>query len=101
MSAKQKRISNLGLLPMYLFTLVFVLGPLILMIALSFFEQDGFSYKAAFTLDNYKNSLTGTYLGVLVSSLKLALISTAAVILLGYPFGLCTAFLSPKTCLHQ
>lgn len=96
MSAKQKRISNLGLLPMYLFTLVFVLGPLILMIALSFFEQDGFSYKAAFTLDNYKNALTGTYLGVLVSSLKLALISTASVILLGYPFGLCTAFLSPK-----
>ncbi len=96
MSAKQKRISNLGLLPMYLFTLVFVLGPLILMIALSFFEQDGFSYKVAFTLDNYKNALTGTYLGVLVSSLKLALISTAAVILLGYPFGLCTAFLSPK-----
>ncbi|MBP3378499.1 MAG: ABC transporter permease [Clostridia bacterium] len=96
MSAKQKRISNLGLLPMYFFTLVFVLGPLILMIALSFFEQDGFSYKAAFTLDNYKNALTGTYLGVLVSSLKLALISTAAVILLGYPFGLCTAFLSPK-----
>ena len=96
MSKKRKRSANLGLLPIYLFTLVFVLGPLIFMIALSFFEQDGWSYRAVFTLDNYKNALTGTYLEILLSSLKLALISTAAVIIFGYPFGLCTAFLPKK-----
>jgi spermidine/putrescine transport system permease protein len=96
MSKKRKISSSLGLLPMYLFTMVFVLGPLIFMVALSFFEQDGWSYRAVFTLDNYKNAFTGTYLEILLSSLKLALISTVAVILLGYPFGLATAFLPKK-----
>ena len=34
MSKKRKLSSSLGLLPMYLFTIVFVLGPLIFMVAL-------------------------------------------------------------------
>lgn len=96
MSRKRNLTATLGLLPMYLFTVVFVLGPLCLMIALSFFRVDGWSYKAVFTLDNYISAFSGTYLSTLLTSLKLALISTAFVILIGYPFGLCTSFLSPR-----
>lgn len=96
MSKKRNIAATLGTLPMYLFTIVFVLGPLFLMLALSFFQVDGWSYKAVFTLENYISAFSGTYLQTLTTSLKLALISTVFVILLGYPFGLCTSFLSPR-----
>lgn len=96
MKKRRNLAAALGLLPMYLFTIVFVLGPLIFMVALSFFETDGWSYNAVFTLDNYKTLLSETYLDTLVTSLKLAAVSTVFVILIGYPFGLCTSFLSPK-----
>lgn len=85
--------ATLAVLPLYLFTLVFVLGPLILMLVLSFSPRDGWGYGTGFTLDNYLAVFSGTYLTTFATSLKLAVISTGAVILIGYPFGLCTALL--------
>ena len=96
MSKKRNLIATLGALPMYIFSIVFVLGPLCLMIALSFFEADGWSYKAVFTLDNYTSAFSDIYLSTLITSLKLAFISTVFVIIFGYPFGLCTSFLTPR-----
>lgn len=88
--------ATLAVLPLYLFTLIFVIGPLILMLVLSFSPQDGFGYGSGFTLENYIAVFSGTYLNTFITSLKLALISTVAVILIGYPFGLCTALLPKK-----
>jgi spermidine/putrescine transport system permease protein len=75
-------------LPLYLFTLAFVLGPLIYMIALSFMRREGaWGVAAEFTLGNYRRIGVREYLETFRQSTKLALISTALVILLGYPFG--------------
>jgi spermidine/putrescine transport system permease protein len=73
---------------MYLFTLVFVLGPLIYMIILSFMHRAGaWGVAAEFTLRNYRRIGIPEYAETFVQSIKLALFSTAMVILMGYPFG--------------
>lgn len=96
-AAKRKvRAANLGVLPMYLFTLVFVMGPLIYMTALSVMTRDGWDAIGTFTLDNYKKIFEPVYFQTVKESLKLAVISTFAVIVIGYPFGLCAAFLPAK-----
>lgn len=76
------------ILPLYIFTLIFVAGPLIYMVALSFAtanEVHGVDW--IFTLDNYKKILEPVYLGTFVQSFQLALTSTAINCLVGYPFG--------------
>ncbi|MBQ4354003.1 MAG: ABC transporter permease [Clostridia bacterium] len=95
---RKAKPASLAFLPLYLFTLVFVIGPLVLMLLLSFSPRDGWSYSAGFTLENYTKILTDeTYRNTFVTSLKLAALSTSAVIVLGYPFGLCTALLPKKS----
>ena len=75
-------------LPLYIFTIVFVVCPLIYMVALSFATPSrGFGVTWKFTLDNYKNILEPVYLNTFVESLKLALTSTVVIALIGYPFG--------------
>ncbi|GHV79506.1 spermidine/putrescine ABC transporter permease [Spirochaetia bacterium] len=75
-------------LPLYLFTLIFVLGPLLYMLVLSFMRREGaWGVAAAFTLRNYRRIGIPEYAGTFVQSIKLALFSTAMVILMGYPFG--------------
>ena len=85
---KQKNSSAWMALPLYIFTIVFVICPLLYVVALSFATPNrayGVTWK--FTLDNYKNILEPVYLNTFVESLKLALTSTAAIVLIGYPFG--------------
>ncbi len=78
----------LMLAPLYLFTLLFVAGPLIYMVVLSFQQRaEVWGVVHTFTLDNYKNILTPVYLQTFVESFKLALTSTALITLIGYPFG--------------
>ncbi|GHV76201.1 spermidine/putrescine ABC transporter permease [Spirochaetia bacterium] len=75
-------------LPMYIFTLVFVLGPLIYMLVLSFMHREGsWGVAAGFTLRNYQRIGIPEYAETFVQSIRLALFSTAMVILMGYPFG--------------
>ncbi len=93
---KKAKGATLALLPLYLFALVFVIGPLILMLVLSFAPQDGWSYGTGFTWDNYRAVFSASYLNIFATSLKLAVIATLAVIAIGYPFGLCTALLPGK-----
>lgn len=88
MNKKNRIAANLAVLPMYIFSLVFVAGPLIYMVILSFEARDG----SGFSLDNYKKIFDELYLRTFAESLKLAAVSTAAVTVLGYPFGLCAAF---------
>ncbi|MCL2068058.1 MAG: ABC transporter permease [Treponema sp.] len=92
----RKRAFSAALIPMYLFTLVFVLGPLVYMIALSFMRRQGsWGIEAAFNLNNYRRILLPVYLETFRQSVKLALISTIAVIAVGYPFGYFMARLKP------
>ena len=74
-------------LPLYIFTIVFVVCPLIYMVALSFATPSrGFGVTWKFTLDNYRNILEPVYLNTFVESLKLAFTSTIVIALIGYPF---------------
>lgn len=91
MNKKFPFASTLAFLPLYLFTLFFVLGPLVLMLLLSVFTTDGWSFKAIFTLENYKAVFSESYIEIFATSLKLALASTFLTALLGYPFALCAA----------
>lgn len=87
----------LTVLPLYFFTLCFVLGPLLYMIALSFATRgDGSSVVWNFALDNYRKIGEPVYLQSFVQSFQLAFTSTGLIILLGYPFGYYMAKLSPK-----
>lgn len=94
---RKSKPATLAVLPLYLFTLCFIIGPLILMLVLSFSPRDGWSYITGFTLDSYRAIFEGgIYLNTFETSLKLACISTLSVVLLGYPFGLCVALLPGK-----
>jgi spermidine/putrescine transport system permease protein len=94
---KKPRAFPLSALPMYLFTLVFVVGPLIYMLVLSFMRREGaWGVAAEWSLRNYRRILDPVYLETFRQSVKLALLSTAAVVLIGYPFGYFMARLSPR-----
>lgn len=85
------------ILPIYIFTIVFVAGPLFYMLALSFAGQkEGYGVSWSFTLENYAKILDPVYLDTFVQSLKLAFVSTLCIMLVGYPFGYFMARLSEK-----
>lgn len=94
---KKKKWIYLTLVPIYAFTILFVILPLLYMVLLSFMSRaQVWGVVAEFTLDNYRRILEPLYRNTFVSSLKLALLSTALIILLGYPFGYYMAQLSAK-----
>jgi spermidine/putrescine transport system permease protein len=81
---------------MYLFTLAFVLGPMIYMVILSFMRRQGaWGVTADFTLRNYFRITEPVFLGTFGQSIRLALITTGMTVFLGYPFGYFMARLSP------
>ena len=92
----KKKSNWLLILPLYIFALIFVLGPMIYMVVLSFMTKaEGWGVVNAFTFDNYKNILEPVYLKTFTESLKLAFTTTFFVVLIGYPFGYFMAKLSP------
>ncbi|MCL2055973.1 MAG: ABC transporter permease [Oscillospiraceae bacterium] len=95
--ARGLRAIHLTVLPIYLTTLLFVVGPMAYMIALSFMTRaERWGVTAVFTIDNYINIFQPIYLNTFVQSIRLALLSTALIALFGYPFGYFMAKLSPK-----
>lgn len=96
---KKRRLRGeaLTVLPLYVFTLLFVLGPIVYMIVLSFLTRaETWGVLPEFTLQNYKNIAEPAYLETFWESIKLALTSTVLVILIGYPFGYFMAKLTAK-----
>jgi spermidine/putrescine transport system permease protein len=82
---------------MYLFTLAFIVGPLIYMLVLSFLQREGnWGVSAVFTLRNYARIGIPEYLATFIQSLQLAFLTTALVALIGYPFGYFMARLPPR-----
>ena len=95
---KNQRQWWLCALPLYVFTLLFVAGPLLYMLAISFFEQGagGWGVTPALTLENYAKIFDPVYGSTFSTSLVLALETTAITLLVGYPFGYFMAKSSPK-----
>jgi spermidine/putrescine transport system permease protein len=93
----KRRSAFIMVLPLYLFTLVFVLGPLLYMLVLSFLRREGnLGIALEFTLRNYRRIAISEYAAAFFDSLRLALISTVLVIAFGYPFGYFMAKLPPR-----
>ncbi|MDR2746018.1 MAG: ABC transporter permease [Treponema sp.] len=93
----KRRSAYIMVLPLYLFTLVFVLGPLLYMLVLSFLRREGsLGIALEFTLRNYRRIAIPEYAATFFDSLKLALLSTVLVTAFGYPFGYFMAKLSPR-----
>ncbi len=83
-------------LPMYLWALTFVFVALLYIIGLSFLVKDtNLGVTDQLTLNNYARLMSPTYLRVLLNSLKLALITMALCVLIGYPFGYLMSRLKP------
>ena len=86
----------LMILPLYLFTLVLVAGPLLYMVILSFQTRaEGWGIVNQFTFDNYINIFDPVYLNTFAESFRLAIICTVLIIIIGYPFGYLMATLPP------
>ena len=74
--------------PVAFWMIVFVLLPLIYVVIISFMTRDaygGIDYR--FTLQNYVDMLQPIYLKVIWKSIKLAFLTTAICLLIGYPFA--------------
>ena len=84
--------------PLYLFTILFILGPMLYMVAVSFATNNpsGYGFQWKFTLDNFKKILDPLYLQCFVQSFQLAFATTGICMLIGYPFGYFMGKLSPK-----
>ena len=96
---KKRRLRGeaLTIVPLYLFTLVFVAGPLVYMVVLSFLTRaETWGVVGEFTLENYADIFQPVYLQTFWESIKLALISTVLIAAIGYPFGYFMAKLPPK-----
>ncbi len=88
---------KISVIPMYIFTLVFVLGPIIYMVILSFqTRSETWGVVNEFTTVNYMDIFQPVYLQTFWESIKLAVTSTFFIILIGYPFGYFMAKLSAK-----
>lgn len=84
---RQKRWFCL-VLPMYIFSILFVLGPLLYMIALSFAtNHEGLGVTFRFTLENFRKMVDPVYVGTFVQSFQVAIMTTILVVVIGYPFG--------------
>ncbi|MCD7818847.1 MAG: ABC transporter permease [Lachnospiraceae bacterium] len=98
MKEKKKSKWWLCVAPLYFFTLLFVVGPMIYMVAVSFATNNGSGYGFfwQFTLDNYKKMWDSVYLQCFQQSFQLAFFTTIINILVGYPFGYFMAKLSKR-----
>ena len=76
------------MIPMYVFTILFVALPILYLFLLSFLQRaQVWGVDFTFTLDNYKRILEPLYLDTFRQSLKLAFTATYFVALIGYPYG--------------
>ena len=98
MNRKDKRFALLLKLPLYLWTVLFVLAALGYVIGLSLQSRgELIGVSGQWTLDNYARLREHQYFQVLVNSLRLAALTTLLCALIGYPFGYLMARLKPAS----
>ncbi|WP_028829489.1 ABC transporter permease [Proteocatella sphenisci] len=74
--------------PYIIWTIIFTVVPLLIIIFYSFAQRDSFGdIVYSFTLNNYKDFFEPIYLNVFWKSLKLSLLSTVICLILGYPMA--------------
>lgn len=94
---RNKNRAPITLLPMALWTTVFVAVPLVYVLGLSFMKKAAtWGVVAEFSLDSYKNLLNPVYLKVFAQSFWVAILTTVFALLIGYPFAYFTAKLPKK-----
>ncbi len=97
MKKRKRKGEAWTIVPLYLFTLLFVAGPIIYMVVLSFMTRaQTWGVVPEFTLKNYQDIGEPVYLKTFWESLKLGMLSTVLVTALGYPFGYFMAKLTAK-----
>ncbi|MBQ4258112.1 MAG: ABC transporter permease [Clostridia bacterium] len=97
MKLREHTANTVMLAPMYLFTIVFLIGPFVYMLVLSFLSRaETWGVVNEFTLRNYRRIFEPVYLSTFWESVKLAFLVTGLVILTGYPFGYFMAKLAPR-----
>ncbi len=95
--SKGKNGFSPAVLPLILWTAVFVAIPLIYILGLSFLKRAStWGVELSFTLESYQQILDPQYLKVYGESLKMAFLTTLGTLALGYPFAYFTAKLKPK-----
>lgn len=83
-----KKYFTLSGIPMYIFTLAFVILPLLFLAALSFMTKTGpLEFEPVLTFQNYQGVFSGTYLQTFLVSLKISFITTLITVIVGYPFA--------------
>ena len=98
MNRKDRRFALLLKLPLYLWTVLFVLAAMGYVIALSLQGRgELIGVSGQWTLDNYARLREPQYFQVLVNSLRLAALTTLFCALIGYPFGYLMARLKPAS----
>ena len=98
MKNKRRHGGNICFLaPLYLFTVVFLIGPFAYMLILSFLTRaETWGIINVFTVDNYLKILKPIYLNTFRESVRLALLVTALIVVVGYPYGYYMAKLPPR-----
>ena len=90
-------VAFLAVLPLFVFTFMFVIGPLIYMFVLSFLQRaEVWGVVNKFTFKNYIDILEPIYLKTFIESFKLAISTTFLIMIIGYPFGYFMAKLDTK-----
>lgn len=84
--------------PVSIWMIIFVMLPMIYVLVISFMTRDPYGgIEAKFTLENYTEMLQPLYLKVILKSFKLAIITTAVCLLVGYPMAYWIAGKPAKT----
>ncbi len=92
-----KCVAFLAVLPLFVFTFIFIIGPLVYMLVLSFLQRaEVWGVVNKFTLKNYIDIFKPIYLKTFIESFKLALTTTFLIAIIGYPFGYFMAKLDGK-----
>ncbi|BAC15111.1 spermidine:putrescine ABC transporter permease [Oceanobacillus iheyensis HTE831] len=85
---ENKTLRSLYMLPYALWIILFVIAPILLVVYFSFFDIEG-----NFSLENYKNFFTATYLQMTLNSFWYAFLITLFSLLVAYP----TAYVLTRT----
>jgi spermidine/putrescine transport system permease protein len=79
--------------PTFLYALIFLVGPVLLVVAHSFWTQHYLTIDRTFTLENYRQALTEPiYRDLLARSLYISFVSAAATVVLAYPMAYYISF---------
>lgn len=90
-----KKKTSLAAYPYFIWSLLFIVIPLIIVLFFSFTTKTNSGYS--FSLDNYTRLLTPQYFNVFRRSLWLAFISTLACLIIGYPVAYVISEMKPRS----